>query len=53
MATAPAIVTLRFCPECGRDDRKSNLPADHVVGNYSMKKCTGKIKTLTYVPGGD
>lgn len=44
----PPILTLRFCRECGRDDRRHNLPDVHANPRRPRSTCPGRPETITY-----
>jgi hypothetical protein len=47
----PATLELRWCPECGRDDRFHALRAHGYRHNTpSGRACPGTVQTLTYTP---
>lgn len=48
--TPPSMIALRWCPVCGRDDRKSNLPDVHVKPNWKRggSNCPGTVETVVY-----
>jgi len=43
----PMEVTLRFCPECGKDDRYKHLGPRHEQPGGG--RCPGKIQAVLYV----
>lgn len=41
----PSIINIRYCPECGRNDRFNNLPDKHYKNG---KICSGKVIFAIY-----
>lgn len=48
--TPPSTIELRWCPECDRTDRASNLPDSHVkiIRGGSRIVCKGTPQLVTY-----
>lgn len=49
MTDAPPSFEIKWCPVCGRTDRRTNLPASHAVPNGGPRSnCSGTPRILTY-----